>query len=110
MRVLLLTRYGPLGASSRLRAYQYLPYLQAQGLQITTAPFFPDSHQEDLYSGRSLRWGRLAAAYFQRILRLARASSFDLVWIEYELFPWLPAIGERLLAMLAIPCVVEYDD
>ena len=106
----MLTRYGPTGASSRLRAYQYLPYLQTLDLQITALPFFPDSHQQDLYAGRSPRWGRVGAAYLRRLVRLARVTSFDLVWIEHEVFPWLPAFAERLIAGLGIPYVVDYDD
>jgi glycosyltransferase involved in cell wall biosynthesis len=110
MKVLLLTRYGPLGASSRLRAFQYLPYLRSQGFLLTTMPFFGDYYQEDLYVGRSRRWGKIAQAYLVRFLQLARSVAFDLVWIEYELFPWLPALGERLLVRLRIPYVVDYDD
>src|SRR5205823_11128976 len=110
LKVLLLTRYGRLGASSRLRAYQYLPYLRSQGFQITTMPFFGDYYQYDLYAGRPRRWWRIAEAYAFRLLQLARSTSFDLVWIEYELFPWLPALGERLLTGLRIPYVVDYDD
>jgi glycosyltransferase involved in cell wall biosynthesis len=36
--------------------------------------------------------------------------SFDLIWIEYELFPWLPDFGEWLLAVCKKPYVVDYDD
>ena len=110
MRILLLTRYGPLGASSRVRAYQYLPYLQSRGLEITTAPLLGDYYQHDLYAGRRRRWGRIAGAYLRRFLQLAGSRSFDLLWIEYELFPWFPAFAERLLAGSQIPFAVDYDD
>ncbi len=110
LRVLLLTRYGSLGASSRLRAYQYLPYLRSHGFDVTPAPLLGDFYQQDLYAGRARRWGRIAVAYLLRLWRLVQSRSFDLVWIEYELFPWLPALGERLLARLGIPYVVDYDD
>jgi glycosyltransferase involved in cell wall biosynthesis len=110
MRILLLTRYGTLGASSRLRAYQYLPYLRSQGFRITVMPLFGDYYQRDLYAGRSRRWTRIAAGYALRLLSLGRARQFDLLWIEYELLPWLPALGERLLARRGIPYVVDYDD
>ena len=110
MKILLLTRYGALGASSRVRAYQYLPYLRSQGFDITHAALFGDYYQQDLYAGRPRQWGRIARDYLLRLLRLARSPSFDLVWIEYELFPWLPALGERLLALGRIPYVVDYDD
>jgi len=73
-------------------------------------PFFGDYYQHDIYAGRSRRWGKIAQAYLRRCLQLARSASFDLVWIEYELFPWLPALGERLLSGLRIPYVVDYDD
>jgi len=77
---------------------------------MTAMPFFGDHYQHDLYAGRPRRWGKIARAYLLRFLQLTRSASFDLVWIEYELFPWLPAIGERLLAGLRIPYVVDYDD
>jgi glycosyltransferase involved in cell wall biosynthesis len=38
---------------------------------------------------------------------LTRASAFDLLWVEKELFPWIPAWFESLLN---IPYVVDYDD
>ena len=44
MKVLYLARYGRLGASSRVRGYQYLPYLREAGLDITVAPLLPDAY------------------------------------------------------------------
>jgi glycosyltransferase involved in cell wall biosynthesis len=111
VRVLLLTRYGRRGGSSRLRAYQYLPYLEAQGIQVTVASLLTDQYLEDLYQGRTPRWGPIVRSYINRCLRLLRARPrFDLLWIEYELFPWLPALAERWLAASGIPYVVDYDD
>ncbi len=110
MNLLLLTRYGRLGASSRLRAYQYVPYLESQGLHVTSFPFFSASHQSDLYEGRSPRLAQVASAYASRLWHLLRARTFDLLWVEYELFPWLPALAERMLRRVGIPFVVDYDD
>jgi len=110
LKVLLLTRYGRLGASSRLRAYQYVPYLEANGFRVTTLPLFGDYYQADLYQGHSRRWGRIAVAFLKRLLQLARTPGFDLLWIEYEIFPWLPPLLEGLLKQLRIPFVVDYDD
>ena len=73
-------------------------------------PLFGDYYQHDLYAGYRRRWERIALAYLLRSLQLVRSGAFDLVWLEYELFPWLPAIGERLLARCRIPFVVDYDD
>ena len=50
MRILALTRYERLGSSSRVRFYQYFPYLKAQGVEIVNAPFFGDDYVRDLYA------------------------------------------------------------
>ena len=34
MHCLLLSRYERLGASSRMRFYQYLPFLESQGIHV----------------------------------------------------------------------------
>jgi glycosyltransferase involved in cell wall biosynthesis len=42
MKVLFATQYGVLAASSRTRVFQYLPYLQAQGIQARVITVLPD--------------------------------------------------------------------
>jgi glycosyltransferase involved in cell wall biosynthesis len=110
MRILLLTRYERLGSSSRVRFYQYLPYLKAQGLEIITAPFFSDEYVSNLYRGQRISLKTALAAYLRRLPILMRAAAFDLLWVEKELFPWTPAWFETLLYRLKIPYVVDYDD
>ena len=111
MRVLLLTRYGPRGGSSRLRAYQYLDYLESQGIRVTVAALLTDAYLEDLYQGYRPKWAPIVRSYWARLARLLTARShFDLVWIEYEVFPWVPAFAERWLAARGLAYVVDYDD
>ena len=110
MRVLLLSRYGPLGASSRVRFYQFLPHLEAAGIDVTVSPLLNDRYTAGLYAGDRRQWTDIAALYIRRITALLRARRFDLLWVEGELFPWLPAWGESLLRMAGIPYVVDYDD
>jgi glycosyltransferase involved in cell wall biosynthesis len=110
MQVLLLTRYERLGSSSRVRFYQYLPYLTAQGMKIVSAPFFDDQYVHNLYSGSRASIQTVLWAYLKRLSVLARSTSFDLLWVEKELFPWMPAWFEALFHTLKIPYVVDYDD
>ncbi|MBA4368909.1 MAG: glycosyl transferase family 1, partial [Desulfobacterium sp.] len=49
-------------------------------------------------------------AYIRRIGILIQSRKYDLLWIEYELFPWLPAFAEKLLSLWNIPYIVDYDD
>ena len=110
MRVLALTRYGRLGSSSRVRFYQYFPYLQSHGLEIVNASFFDDEYVNNLYSGQSLSVKPVLLAYLNRLLELIKSSSFDLIWVEKEMLPWFPASFEFLLHKTNIPYVVDYDD
>lgn len=109
VKILLLTRYDRLGASSRLRALQYLPYFRSLGWQIDPAPFFSQAYLENLYSAQSIRKEALVA-FWRRIKTLTKARSYDLVWVEKEILPFFPAVAERLLKTLNIPYMVDYDD
>jgi glycosyltransferase involved in cell wall biosynthesis len=110
MQILLLTRYERLGSSSRVRFYQYMPFLTAEGIKIVTAPFFDDHYVRNLYSGRRTSFKTILGSYLKRLSVLTRSTSFDLLWVEKELFPWMPAWFEALFHTLKIPYVVDYDD
>jgi glycosyltransferase involved in cell wall biosynthesis len=110
MRILALTRYERLGSSSRVRFYQYFPYLTEHGVQITNAPFFGDTYIQRLYAGQAVNSISVLQAYAKRLLGILGSAKYDLLWIEKELFPWLPAWSELLLQRLGIPYVVDYDD
>ena len=110
MKVLLLSRYGSLGASSRVRSYQYLPYLKAQGIDVTVSPLMGDDYLRKFYSGRVNQLTARIGPYFRRLIELLKAREFDLLWIEKEIFPWLPSWCEILISRLEIPYIVDYDD
>ncbi len=107
MKILLLTRYPRMGASSRLRTLQYLPHLQAAGHEVRVQSLFDEAWLESGYRRGRHSPGRTAALYLQRLAALAGAGEHDLLWIEKELFPYLPAWLER---RLHTPWVVDYDD
>jgi len=110
VKVFLFNRYSRLGASSRLRSYQYLPYLKQNGIDVTVAPLLGDDYINDLYSGKGRRKAVVFRAYLQRIKDLIEVRRFNLIWIEKELFPFFPAWGEALLDFVGIPYIVDYDD
>lgn len=109
MKVLLLTRYGRLGASSRVRSLQYVPFLESMGWNVDVAPLFPDSYLEAFYEKRS-RWSQVISGYWRRLKDLAGARDYDLIWIEKEVFPFMPAWIETLLSAIGMPYMVDYDD
>jgi len=110
MKILLLSRYNHMGASSRVRFYQYLPYLATQGIHVTVANLLGSNYLEDLYGGRRRRFGDIIGAYIRRLGYIIKSNRFDLLWVQSEILPWLPALGEKILYHLNIPYVVDYDD
>jgi glycosyltransferase involved in cell wall biosynthesis len=110
LRILGLPRYDRLGASSRLRMVQFAPYLEQCGISIDWSPFFSDNYLRALYSRGAGKRRLVIDAYRRRIAALRTAADYDLVWIEKEAMPWLPAWAERRLERLRIPYVVDLDD
>jgi hypothetical protein len=109
VKVLVLSRYGRLGASSRMRTHQYLPWLEAAGIQITKAPLFSDAYVQGLQHNTKSPLEALRA-YAGRVAVLLTSRKFDLLWIEKEVLPWLPAWVEKMLLPGAVPYVLDYDD
>ncbi|MHB8117599.1 MAG: glycosyltransferase family 4 protein [Methanothrix sp.] len=109
-KVILLSRYSRLGASSRVRCYQYLPYLDAHGFCTTVAPLLDDEYLKTLYACGQINWRQIFSSYYRRLRHLLTSRSYDLIWIEKELFPFTPAWAEVMLSYMGIPYVVEYDD
>lgn len=109
MRLAVLTRYGPLGASSRLRMMQFSPVLRALGIEPGFQPLFDDAYLERLYRGGS-RLGPALRAYARRLSDLRKVRSADLIWLEKEALPWVPATFECALLPKDVPLVTDYDD
>jgi glycosyltransferase involved in cell wall biosynthesis len=109
MKVLLLSRYDDLGASSRVRYLQYLTHFANLGWTVEVSPFLSNDYLTALYSSKS-RLRYVVLAYMRRLLSMLKAGKFNVLIIEKELFPFLPAWFERILSCLKIPYVVDYDD
>lgn len=109
-RILALTKYGPKAASTRQRFLQYAPSLGLLGVELVCKPLFDDQFIDAINQGDRQSIRRLMSCYAKRLYALARPGSVDLIWVQYELFPYLPAAMERLALFTGIPVVVDYDD
>lgn len=110
MKVLFLTRYGPLGASSRYRFLQYLPWFERAGLDCHVSPLFDDSYLQYFYRSKTRRLSDVMRAFLRRLIVLVRAGRYDLIVIEKELIPYFPAWIEGFLKTMGVPYIVDYDD
>lgn len=109
MKILILSRYGSLGASSRVRFLQYIPYFESQGVNVTVKPLLSNAYINALYKGKSRRH-EIIKGYFKRVVTLLNVRDYDLVVIEKEVFPFMPAVVEYLFNILDIKYIVDYDD
>ena len=108
-KVLALTRYSSMAASTRQRFDQYVPHLGKAGFEITSAPLFGDEYVASI--GKSRSKALVARSYAARLVNLVRAAGrFDAAWVQYDLFPFLPGFAERALRLANIPYIVDYDD
>jgi hypothetical protein len=109
MKLHLLSRYSPLGASSRLRFYQFLPFLRAAGIDAECSSFFDDTYLRNLYAGKSRNIFSLAKYYRTRRKYLTSVRNKDTFLIEYELFPHLPFFVENIF-LRNRPYILNFDD
>ncbi|MEA2928897.1 MAG: hypothetical protein QOG38_1325 [Hyphomicrobiales bacterium] len=111
-RVLLLTRYERLGASSRVRFLQFIPALERAGFEVDVRPLLDNDYVRSLYGGPPPSRSRVFAGYLRRLAGLFAAlvgSRHDVVWLEKEALPYLPAFIETTL-LARVPYVVDLDD
>ena len=109
INMLVLTKYGRLGASSRMRSLQYLPWLEQAGLQVVVKPLLPDELLSFRYQHGSYGLWSLLKAYSRRSCTLMTRRQFDVVWIEKEALPWWP-LWLELVLLRGVPYVLDYDD
>jgi glycosyltransferase involved in cell wall biosynthesis len=108
--VLVLPKYPRKGASSRLRTYQYLPFLEKLGWNFTVRALFDEEYLDSLYNGKGRSRLKMIFLYLYRVMVLCKFKRFDFIWLEKELFPYMPAWIEVLLKLFGVKYIVDYDD
>ncbi len=110
MKILFLSKYPRLGASSRLRTFQYQARWEEAGYEVTIDSFFNDPYLEDVYSHHRPNIWNVLGCYLRRFFLLFTLHRYDIIWIEKEIFPFLPAFAERLIDKFGKGYIVDYDD
>jgi glycosyltransferase involved in cell wall biosynthesis len=113
VKVLFLPKYGRAGASSRYRIYAYLSHLQARDWQVDVYPLFRDSYVTEMYATGRRSTAAVAGAALRRAAALSRLAlrQYDVIYIQYELFPYIPFLFERLFCRSnGSSVIVDYDD
>lgn len=109
IKVLALTRYGALGASSRMRFLQFLPALASEGIEIEVQSLFDDETLSLKYQQGNYGLATVLQCFVKRISIMRKRNLYDLLWIEKEALPWWPLWLERSM-LQGIPYILDYDD
>jgi glycosyltransferase involved in cell wall biosynthesis len=112
IRLLVLSPLPIEGAGCRFRIAQFIPYLEANGFDVTLSPLFTTNffrlvYRPGRYIRKTLAFAALAA---KRLATLPAAARYDVVFMYREIFPVGPAIVEPMLAAAGPPIVFDFDD
>jgi len=109
-KVLFFTKYPRRGPSSRYRVYQFLPYLKREGISFSVNELHTDEYLDSMFSGRKMPVYYYLLRFLRRFFRILSSIRYDVVFIQKELFPYVPPIFEVLLRMLKRKVVYDIDD
>ena len=109
MNICVLSKFQKLGASSRLRFYQYSSVLRRVGYSLDFFSFINDIDLSGKYIYTNYPWFRIIYFYFRRFRIMLRSSNYSLVWIEKESLPFFP-LWVELGLLRCTPYVLDYDD
>ena len=108
-KILMLTRYGKKGASSRYRFYDLKSFFIKKGYECDINPLLDDYYLTKRYGNNPMWRLSFLLGYLKRLLTINRMKNYDLVFIEKELFPYLPYWIEAIL-LFRINYALDYDD
>ncbi|MGB3305729.1 MAG: glycosyltransferase family 4 protein [Thermomicrobiales bacterium] len=74
------------------------------------SPLFDNEYLKQKYDGATTSLFRSLVSFYRRAETLVGGRTFDLVWIEKEAIPYMPARIESFLLGTRTPYVVDYDD
>lgn len=108
IRVLGLSLYGPLAASTRYRLTQYAPGLTGYGIDLEVKALLGDEYVRCSYAEKKYPLFKLVKDYLHRVVLMFRQRRYDVAILNAELFPLLPGLIEARL--LRIPYIYDFDD
>ena len=97
-KILLLTRYERLGASSRVRFLQFLPALRELGFSVDVEPLLDNAYVQSLYGGPRVGIAHYVGAY-ARALHLRTPPTPTAEQLRWRAHDW----WDRPMAFTDIP-------
>jgi glycosyltransferase involved in cell wall biosynthesis len=109
-RALFLTKYGVRGASTRHRVLQYIPFLDAAGIECHVSPMLSDRYLLQKLEAGYIDVREVMASLWTRLATLRRVREFDVVIVHMEALSYFPAFYERILSTFGVRYIYDFDD
>jgi glycosyltransferase involved in cell wall biosynthesis len=115
LAVVYFSKSTAIGPTSRYRIFQYLLGLEACGIDCKVYPLFDETYWKILEIPSDVLRATAKTVYvigrfLRRVMDILTIGTVDLVVIEGQLFPYMPALVERILARFGYRIALEYDD
>jgi glycosyltransferase involved in cell wall biosynthesis len=115
MTITYFAKSTSIGPASRYRIFQFLPVLKEQGIECTVRPLFGKTYWEIIeipspFLRVMAKMVYVTGRFLRRAWDVLTIGDVDLVVIEGQLFPYMPALVERMLARLHYRFIIEFDD
>ncbi|SVB89998.1 uncharacterized protein METZ01_LOCUS242852, partial [marine metagenome] len=81
MKVLFLTKYDNLAASSRLRAYQYKNKMDPSRFEVDVKPLFSNFYLEQRFKAKQINFFYLVYLFIKRIFTLFNIRKYNVIII-----------------------------
>lgn len=110
MKIAMLTKYGALTASTRQRFSLYAPFLERAGFECISLPLLDDHALSQSYAHGQRSKIHILRRYVDRMQWLVSRPGVDVIWLQYELFPYLPGLLELIVRWPGKTVVYDFDD
>ncbi len=113
MKIFFFPKYSEEGPSSRYRIYQYQKYFTKAGIFCEISPLMGKGYIKLLNNNMRPSVLKVVSWYVRRVLAIIfRSNSFDIIYIQAELFPYIPSsIAEFWLKhVLKKKVIIDFDD
>jgi glycosyltransferase involved in cell wall biosynthesis len=112
MRVLFLTQSSEECPASRYRVYQYLPYLEAAGVECHVSPAIPARNYLRVYQaeGAVRKLPHFMVAELKRLITMPRYRRYDVIYFQQWTFPRFYPLAELAAARVNRGMVFDMDE
>ncbi|MDP8261889.1 MAG: glycosyltransferase [Candidatus Ancaeobacter aquaticus] len=112
MKIVFFTQASELGASSRYRVYQFVPYLEGEGITCTVLPAIPKKYHSLYFYSKNVFVKGIFTFYvlIKRLVQLRYVHQADYVFLQKPVMPHIYPIIEWIVHKMGKKIIFDFDD